>query len=59
MFMLTQHKETSLHASSIDTQQPTEPDSHNRVGSFVNKPLLLVQLLDCEVKMVYLSVTKT
>jgi hypothetical protein len=37
IFMLTQHKVTSLHASSIDTQRLTEPDGHNRVDSFVSK----------------------
>jgi hypothetical protein len=59
ILLLTQHKGTSLHASStIDTQRLADPDGHHRLDSFVSKRLLVVKLLYGEVKMMCVSLTK-
>jgi hypothetical protein len=59
ILLLTQHKGTSLHASSnIDTQRLADPVGHHRLDSFVSKRLLVVKLSFGEVKMMCVSVTK-
>jgi len=59
IFLLTQHKRTSLReSSSIDTQRIADPDGHLRLDSFVSKRLLVVKLMHGEVKRMCLSLTK-
>jgi hypothetical protein len=56
IFLLTQHKGTSLRASSsIDTQRIAD---HLRLDAFVSKRLVVVKLMYGEVQMMCISLTK-